>query len=73
LQEVYSALARKEEANKHLERKFSALLHEKEGENIKLRMKVDQLAAAKEEELAKITNLEKEMRITLQSETDRFN
>ena len=65
MQEVYSALARKEEANKHLEKKFSALVHEKEGENIKLRMKIEKLEASKEEELVKITRLERDMRQTV--------
>jgi len=65
LQEVYTALARKEEASKQVERKFSALVHEKDNESIKLRMKIESLEQAKEEELTKIARLEREMRQTV--------
>lgn len=62
MKEVYATLARKEEASKQIERKFSALVHEKDNENIKLRMKVEKLEQSAEEELAKIARLEREMR-----------
>lgn len=62
LKEVYTTLARKEEASKQIERKFSTLVHEKDNENIKLRMKVEKLEQSAEEELAKIARLEREMR-----------
>ena len=70
---MYSTLSPKEEASKHIERKFSALVHEKEGENIKLRMKIEKLETTQEEELAKIARLEKDMRQTVQTETEKLN
>jgi ribosomal protein S3 len=70
---VYTALARKEEASKQVERKFSALVHEKDNESMKLMMKIESLDQAKEEELTKIARLEREMRQTVQIETERLN
>ena len=70
---MYTALARKEEASKQVERKFSALVHEKDNESIRLRMKIESLEQAKEEELTKIARLEREMRQTVQIETERLN
>ena len=70
---MYTALARKEEASKQVERKFSALVHEKDNESMKLMMKIESLDQAKEEELTKIARLEREMRQTVQIETERLN
>ena len=73
LQEVYTTLARKEEASKQVERKFSALVHEKDNENIKLRIKIESMEQKNEEEMTKIARLEREMRQTVQYETEKLN
>ena len=73
LQEVYTTLARKEEASKQIERKFSALVREKDNENITLKIQIEKLEQTKEDELAKIARLEREMRQTVQAETEKLN
>ena len=66
-------MARKEETSKQIERKFSQLVHEKENDLVKLRMKIESLETEKIEESAKFGRLEKDLRQTLQTETERMN